>query len=351
MGQPSDLPNLIPDEETPRSGGGIVGILTSKLVMIVLGLLIGAAGMYFGGPQLGIFTIDGGPPPTVAPQGPRINPELTAYQNTGYTSDQVVELGGNYASIVQMVGEIEAIQVKLEDMTDLEAEYHDLQERLQQLQTSYEDAQATIATLETQRILLSERKAGLEADIGRLKLDVGDLRDADRIRIGLSTAFEAAVGTLAVRIHESSPLVPPSYRKNARLETITRLRDQVEGSSWVTPDMLEDFVQLVDQEIARAEDSSYFIAKLPLQVKDQVTYLWSECLTQGADEVIYRTANGKHIGVFRKGKDDTGITRFLFDGVPVSRTKKDIVRLLDEFRPDGAEERLQEEVAKDAGQG
>jgi hypothetical protein len=79
----------------------------------------------------------------------------------------------------------------------------------------------------------------------------------------------------------------------------TALRDRLEASNWVTPEIQDAYTKLYLRELEIAQGNEYFFARL--RVTDDLgnkTFKWAECLMQGNWSVLYRTLDGKHVGEY-----------------------------------------------------
>ncbi len=205
--------------------------------------------------------------------------------------------GGNVLEqLTQAQSDLEQVTADLEVKTgDLQAIERDIlakNEEFLSAQQLYED-------LRNETSITQARQKGLIAEIERLTTYVGQLEEANERRIGTRDSLAHAVDRLAIQIKEGIPLTPEKYSHRERLAAVESLRNRIESSNWVSPELQEDYSRLYLREMEIAQGSDYFFAKL--RVTDEFgnkTAKWAECLMQGNWAVIYRTLDGKNIGEY-----------------------------------------------------
>jgi hypothetical protein len=205
--------------------------------------------------------------------------------------------GGNVTEQLSKAQEdLNRIAAELETKTaDLQAIERDVlakNEEFLQAQQMYED-------LKNETSITQARQKGLIAEIERLTTYTGELEEANKRRIDTRDSLAHAVDRLIIQIQEGMPLTPEKYSHQIRVASAQALRDQIEGSNWVSPEIQEAYNKLYLQELEIAQSNEYFFAKL--RVTDEFgnkANKWAECLMQGNWSVAYRTLDGKNIGEY-----------------------------------------------------
>lgn len=205
--------------------------------------------------------------------------------------------GGDLAKqIAEMQAQLDSIAGELESKTaDLQAIERDVlakNEEFLQAQQLYED-------LKNETSITQARQKGLIAEIERLTTYTGELEEANKRRIETRDSLAHAVDRLIIQIQEGIPLTPEKYSHQSRVAAAQALRDQIEASNWVSPEIQEAYNKLYLTELEIGQANEYFFAKL--RVTDEFgnkSSKWAECLMQGNWSVAYRTLDGKNIGEY-----------------------------------------------------
>lgn len=184
------------------------------------------------------------------------------------------------------------LETKTADLQAIERDVLAKNEEFLQAQQMYED-------LKNETSITQARQKGLIAEIERLTTYTGELEEANKRRIDTRDSLAHAVDRLIIQIQEGMPLTPEKYSHQTRVASAQALRDQIEGSNWVSPEIQEAYNKLYLQELEIAQSNEYFFAKL--RVTDEFgnkANKWAECLMQGNWSVAYRTLDGKNIGEY-----------------------------------------------------
>lgn len=205
--------------------------------------------------------------------------------------------------IVSKTQELEQINSQLDStsatLQERQRQVQQLEQQVAELNEEVANAQSTYEDLRNDTAIIQARQRGLAAEVERLIAYVGDLDDANRKRIATRDALQHNTARLLIHVKESSPLTPQKYDHAERLRAVEALRDQVESSQWVTPELLEAYTSLYLRELEIARSNEYFFAKIDvigeLGVKEKK---WAECLMRGNWGVYYRTLDGRNVGVF-----------------------------------------------------
>jgi flagellar motility protein MotE (MotC chaperone) len=215
--------------------------------------------------------------------------EMTAVQTGGGDVDVTKQLSETQAELERVSGELET---KTADLQAIERDVLAKNEEFLGAQQLFED-------LKNETAITQARQKGLLAEIERLTTYVGELDDANARRIQTRDSLAHAVDRLVIQIQEGIPLTPEKYSHRDRVLAAQALRDQIEASNWVSPEIQEGYNKLYLRELELAQGNEYFFAKL--RVTDEFgnkSSMWAECLMQGNWSVIYRTLDGKNIGEY-----------------------------------------------------
>lgn len=225
-----------------------------------------------------------------AAEAERLLKELQDAETQSEGAGNVTEqLSQAKAELEQVTAELE---VKTADLQAIERDILAKNEEFLSAQQLYED-------LKNETAITQARQKGLIAEIERLTTYVGELEEANQRRIGTRDSLAHAVDRLVIQIKEGIPLTPEKYSYRDRLAAAESLRNRIESSNWVSPELQEDYTKLYLKELEIAQSSEYFFAKL--RVTDEFgnkTAKWAECLMQGNWSVLYRTLDGKNIGEY-----------------------------------------------------
>lgn len=198
--------------------------------------------------------------------------------------------------------ELDTLNTKVtEKQTALQAIEADIAAKNEQ----FVSAQEAYDNLLNETEIIKARQTGLLAEIERLTNQVGQLEEAHARSRAIKEALLIDIDKLIIQIKESLPLTPEKYSLHERLARAESLRQRVDSSNWVTPELQREFTQLVQNEIEIGKRQEYFYAKI--NVKDSLgtpVNKWAECLMKGSWGVYYRTLDGKNIGVFQNLKPE-----------------------------------------------
>jgi len=231
------------------------------------------------------------------------------------------------------------IDTKSAALSAIEQDVLDKNEEFLQAQEMYED-------LQNQTAIISARQKGLVAEVERLTNYVGQLEDANTRRIASRDALATAVDRLYIEVKEGLPLTPEKYDHAQRVRAVERLRDQVDQSNWVSPELQNAYTDLYLKELEISQASEYFFAKL--RVTDEFgnkTAKWSECVMQGNWGVLYRTLDGKNVGQYTR-IDQAGVDTWGYLEELDKNSRKAIEDMVFASRVDDFEEKIAVIAAK-----
>lgn len=207
-------------------------------------------------------------------------------------------------------------------LQDKQGQLSGLEQQITEKNEEYANAQSVYEDLRNETSIIQARQRGLVSEVDRLTGLVGELEDANKMRVATKEALEHNIDRLLIQVKESLPLTPVKYDHNGRLATVTALREKAAQSKWVSPELQEEYSSLYLGELEIARSNEYFFAKV--SVTDELgtkTAKWAECLMRGNWGVYYRTLDGKNIGVFENvGTSDTPRWGFR-EGLPVEAQK------------------------------
>ncbi len=252
---------------------------------------------------------------------------ITSLQNELKQKDDIIkrqnELRDSLPGVKLDPNEIQRLQNELNEvankMKSAQQEFDALNAKVTERQMALQAIEADIAAKNEQFVsaqeaydnlvneteIIKARQTGLLAEIERLTNQVGQLEEANARSRAIKEAFLIDIDKLIIQIKESLPLTPEKYSLHERLARAESLRQRVDSSNWVTPELQREFTQLVQNEIEIGKRQEYFYAKL--NVKDSLgtpVNKWAECLMKGSWGVYYRTLDGKNIGVFQNLKPE-----------------------------------------------
>jgi hypothetical protein len=327
----------------PPKKGGKAGLLVAAITLIV-GLVGGA----FIGPRVSMLN-----PATQ---------ELASAQNEIATLKRTIESmrgaqGGtqtqyNQEELDRLIEDINARRTELDTLTqeltttstDLAAKQQELtaiNTEIDQKNAEFANAQAALDTSLNQTAITQARRDGLAAEVERLENLVGKLDDADARRMLTKETLESNVEQLLILAREGSPLTPEKYSRDNRVARIQALKERVSASNWVSPDLLDEYTSLMQQELQIAKSREYFFAKLPVVDRFGTRSMaWAECVMNGNWGVYYRTLDGQHIGVYQNTAAD-GPARYDFLDFKDSAVAKQIEAEIFASRTPGYEEKLE----------
>ncbi len=206
------------------------------------------------------------------------------------------ELENLRSQIIDTRSELEQVSSQLTakqtDLRQVENDLSDLNAKYLQAREDYED-------LRSETAIISAQQKGLAREVDRLNELVGGLEQANERRLATKNALSFAVDRLFVQVRESCPLTPPKYDLQERLASVDRLREKLEQSNYVTPELQQQYTDLFLDEIERSTDQEYFFARLIVTDRFGAKHAkWAECLMKGNWSVYYRTLDGKNIGMY-----------------------------------------------------
>ena len=219
------------------------------------------------------------------------------------------------------------------DLESLEVDLADLTDQAVTAQEQFED-------LQNETAIVQARQKGLIAEVDRLTTYVGQLDAANERRLASKDSLQSAVDRLYIQVKEGIPLTPEKYARGKRIGAVEALRNQVNASNWVSPELMDTYTSIYVKELEIAQANSYFFANLT--VTDEFghkTSKWSECLMQGNWAVYYRSLDGKNIGVYRNlGASDTPIWGY-DEGLP-AKARAELEEMIIATRVEGWEEKV-----------
>ena len=350
LGEIPEIPVEI-EEKKPSKGRSIL----VTIITIFIGIVAGGAALYFVGPKLGIVRIPGAeePPGTVvlgetqaqqriADLERRLN-EYTVLGRAQEIKDWRAELDQRR----QAQGTIEQVQRKVTDMEVKEAEYDALTRDLETLNERIASGQESYENTSRQNAEAESRLTGLRTEIARLEGQVGELEVADARRRAVKTTLVRDVEQLVIQIRKSIPLAPPEYRKEVRLEKVLKLKNELDNSKWVRPELLEEYTQLYLEELQIATQEKYFIAKIPLVEKKKEVKKWAECVSIGSQLAYFETLDRTFTGVCRNTNPEGPVPRYEFI-VELPRTELMEIRdIMAQYRPEDYEQRIRAQLGEE----
>lgn len=315
FGPQMPMPGPAPAPQVVRKGG------ISLMVAVILALVAGVVGL-----AAGYFLW-----PTLQPMlGMSTNPlqqEMDAAKNElnslrpkanrlAEIENQLAEIGG-IKDPNELVAEINRLT---DQKKNLDAEVKTAQEQAQQAGQALTAAKEQLATVESnlkdkldayaeadedyqellnQISIVRARDNGLRAEVERLEELVGTLEESNARRVATKEALSHATERLAVTLKEGMILVPPRFSVQNRTESLNALQEKLKSVQWVTPELLEEFTTLYNDELEIASTRAYFFARIPMEDRFGVTHMkWAECVMNGNWSVFYRTLDGANIGTY-----------------------------------------------------
>jgi len=349
LGQIPEIPVEVP-EVRPSRGRKIL----MTILVVIIGIAIGGAAMYFVGPRVGILIIPGEADRRTTPvigteqAQRRINElegQLQKYTVLG-TPAQIKAEKDELITRQQAQGKMEQVKEKLADAVEKEEAYNALTLDLENLNASIASAQEDLENTQRQSAEARSRLSGLRTEIAGLEQQVGKLEVADARRQAVKTSLLRDVEQLIIQIRKSIPLVPPEYRKEARLARATKLRDELEQENWVRPELLEEYTQLYLEELGMAAQEEYFLAKIPLMEKKTPVMKWAECVSIGNRMVYFETLDKQFTGVCRNTNPAGAIPRYQLV-VDLPRSEETQIRdIMAQYRPEDYEERIKVQLGE-----
>ena len=349
LGQIPEIPVEIP-EAGPSKGRKIL----VTILIVFIGIALGGAAMYFGGPKIGILKLPGGATPTTpvftdAQARQRIaelESRLDAYSVLGASADVKARLD-ELRDRQESQGTMQQVDAKLSNAIEREAEYDALTRDVENLNASIAGAQEELLSTQRQGAEADSRVSGLRMEIAGLEQQVGKLEVSDARRQAVKNSLLRDVEQLIIQIRKGIPVVPPEYRKDARLARVTKLRGELEQENWVRPEVLEEYTQLYLEELEMAAQENYFLANIPMVEKKQPVRKWAECVSIGNRMVYFETLDKNFTGVCRNTNPGGAIPRYqLLVDLPRAELM-DIRDVMAEYRPEDYEERIRVQLGEE----
>jgi len=350
LGEIPEIPVEL-EEKGPSKGRKILTIVLT----LIIGIAAGGAAMYFLGSRLGFIEIPGReavprtPVLTDAQAQQRIadlENRLNAYTVLG-TPEQLRSEKEELTKRRQAQGTMEDIAAKLRDALDKEESYDALTRDLENLNERIASAQGTLEGINRQIAEAESRLQGLRTTIARLEEQVGKLDVADARRQAVKAALLRDVEQLIIQIRKSMPLAPPEYAKEARIARAERLKEELENSNWVRPELLEQYTQLYLEEIRMATQENYFIARIPLEENGKPVMKWAECVSIGNRITYFETFDRKFTGVCRNTNPQGAVPRYqLLVDLPRSELME-IRDIMAQYRPPDYEQRIRAQLGEE----
>ena len=301
---------MAPPLEAVPAGGAAGGLATVLMLVagVVFGLLVGA----FVGPTLS-NSLGFIPNPLRSEVASRDTRIADLQNQVGELMKRKGEEEGPVLSpekikeLMRQQDELTAANNKLEEdqaaaQANLEKTQTTLEEvrgDLEALSQEYVTTQEAFEDLQNQTSIVQARQLGLKAEVQRLTGMVGALEDADARRSASKDALAHSVDQLTIQIKEGIPLTPQKYSRADRLAAAEDLKQKVAVANWVTPALLNAYTDLYGTEMEIAASTEYFFAKIPVTTRlGDREEQWAECLMKGNWSVVYRSLDGKSIGLY-----------------------------------------------------
>lgn len=208
----------------------------------------------------------------------------------------------------QLSGRVETLNA---DVSERQRELDLIQQDISEKNEEFLTAQEKFEELQNETAITQARQKGLVKEVDRLTGFVGELEVANERRKATKGALEHNIDRLLIQVKESLPLTPEKFDHQQRLAKVESLRSRAAQANWVTPELQQDYTNIYLEELAVSQASEYFFARLG--VRDEYgnrAFKWAECLMQGNWGVLYRTLDGKNIGVFTDLSNGEGAVRW-----------------------------------------
>lgn len=232
------------------------------------------------------------------------------------TLEQVEELNRRSKEldeqITQKKAQLDEVTAQLEKV---QSDLRQVQDDLSAKNEEFVTVQQAFEDLQNQTAIIQARQKGLIAEVERLTNLVGELEEANARSQSIKQSLAHNVDKLLVQVKESLPLTPEKFSHAARVAAIENLRDTIAQAKYVTPDMFDAYTSLYLRELQISSAQEYFFAKIP--VRDRFgtpENKWAECLMKGTWGVLYRTLDGKNIGIYQNaGTEGAALWKFRED--------------------------------------
>jgi len=323
--------------------------------LTVIGIIVGAliVGLLAGPYVSNMVTVLPNPLKSVVSEQQEQIDQLTS-QNKRLMASQTEE--GKPAVSQDMIDELldqkEQLDASIKELTAQEtearAEYEQTAQQLDSVRADLEaqneefvTAQEAYENLKNEMAIVQARKMGVAAEVEQLTDMVGKLDEANQRSRATKDTLEHSIERMAVQIREGLPLTPEKYSRSARLAAVQELKERVAEAKWVTPALLDTYTTLYNRELEIAEVTAYFFAKIPVTSNlGDMRQKWAECLMKGNNEVLYRTLDGKNVGVYAKVENGGGQESYSFVEDLPEPVQKSVEQEVMAFRSEGFEEQL-----------
>ncbi|MCC6694119.1 MAG: hypothetical protein IT365_00685 [Candidatus Hydrogenedentes bacterium] len=247
------------------------------------------------------------------------------------------------AEITDLTGKRDAANSEYTTVsTELEAAKADLEET----NAAFVQANDEFDRLKNDHAITQARQEGLLQETARLETLNGKLEDANLRRMQTKETLASNIERLAILVNESSPLVPEKYSKDSRIAAVESLKERAAGMNWVDPVLLDEYTTLYLQELEIARAREYFFAKLPVTDRFGTTTMgWAECVMNGNWGVLYRTLDGKHIGIYQN-VEASGTPKYALIDIKDENAASNIEAQIFASRTPGFEEKLEQLAQK-----
>lgn len=345
-----------PGAAAPKKVGGKGGLLV-KVAMVIVGVIVGIhVGQFL---STSISYIPNPYEKIVAERDTEIKElqrTLTETKrrdsDTGppVSTERIKELAAEQKQLEDVIAQLtrrgEEAQSKLNETTNaLEAASNDLDA----LNEEFVQAQDAFDYLQNSTAIVKARQVGLLSEVDRLTGLTGQLDESNARRRASKEALEHSVDRLTIQIKEGIPLTPEKYSRAGRLAAVENLKAQVASAKWVTPALLDEYTTIYQKELEIAEASTYFFAKIP--VKDRYgteSMKWAECVMRGNWAVIFRTLDGKNVGVYENIAASDDVRVYGFREMLAKEAKETIELEIFASRSPGFEDKLRVLAEKQA---
>jgi outer membrane murein-binding lipoprotein Lpp len=292
-----------PAAAAAASGGGGGGILVTVGVAIVC-LAVGLILPRFLGDSVPFLQADSSKVSDLEGQVSQLEEQVIRLQGDG------VSTGVSREELDKMLNERDALNAEITDLSgqqgtlsadveNLRGEFELIEADIEASNEEFAIAQTQYEDLQNQLAITSARRDGLDTEVDRLQSLVGQYNDANARRVATKDALLHHVNQLEIHVREQLPLTPAGYSLTDRMAAVEVFKQKAESRNWASPDLLDEFMEIVKAELQIASTNQYFFARIP--VKDrfgQTTMQWAECLMNGSHSVYYRSLDGHSVGTY-----------------------------------------------------
>ena len=335
-------------KRTSIGGGGAKGALTTVLAAVIC-LVIGIGAGPFLSTKLTFI-----PNPLASVIADKEG-EITRLNETINRMTKIPDTGGAKVSqekINELLGQQERLTASVNDLTAKETESKgkldkttgELEQVRNDLEAKNEEfvkAQDGYEDLQNQTAIVKARQEGLGAEVERLTGLVGTQEEATERARAEKTTLLSNVEKLMIQIKEGMPLTPEKYAHAKRLAAVEDLKSKVELAKYVTPELLNDYTTLYQQELQIAASTAYFFARIPVTSRLGDRELkWAECLMKGNWAVYYRSLDGKNVGSYENMAGPDEVPQYGFRETLPEKIQKQIDAEVMASRGPNAEQEL-----------